>query len=102
MSPAQIGQTVGTIAGNAIAPGAGGMLGAVMGLVTGMLVQGQVDKVVEKNERQTLGEQLASGPRAVSASLDPMPAGEPTRVWVDESVSNGRVVAGHFDTRTIQ
>lgn len=101
VSPAQVGQTIGTLAGSAIAPGAGGMLGAAVGLLTGMLVQSHVDKVVEKQERQTLGDQLGAGPRTASASLDASLQGEPTRVWVDEAMTNGRVVAGHFDTRVV-
>ena len=100
MNPAQIGQTAGTILGSAIVPGIGAPLGALVGLLGGMLVQGQIDKVTETKERRTLGDQMASAPAAgTEPSADPL--GAPTRVWVDETFHNGRLMAGHFDTRPI-
>ena len=75
----------------------------MIGLVAGMLVQGQIDKVTEKKERKQLGDQLTSGPNPPAAPEAPeMSApsqGTPTRVWIDESVRDGRMVAGHFDVR---
>lgn len=97
VSPAQIGQTVGTMAGSAIAPGPGGMVGALVGLATGMLVQSHVDKVVEQRERQSLGSAMGAG---AAGGMDE-PAGQPSRVWVDETLANGKVIAGHFDSRVI-
>ena len=100
MPPAQIGQTAGTVAGAVIAPGIGAPIGSMIGLVTGLLVQGQIDKVTEKKERKQLGDQLASGPHPPAASeMNASSQGTPTRVWVDESVRDGRMVAGHFDVR---
>ena len=98
VSPAQVGQTTGTIAGAAIVPGVGAPIGALVGLLAGMVVQGHVDKVTEKKERKELGEQLASGSQPPSEEGAP-PQGQATRVWVDETVQGGRLVAGHFDVR---
>jgi len=99
MPPAQVGQTAGTIAGAAIAPGVGAPLGALVGLLAGMVVQGHVDKATEQRERKELGEQLAAGaPSGLSPTHASTPHGQPTRVWVDEAVEDGRLIAGHFDT----
>ena len=98
--PAQVGQTVGAILGSAIAPGIGAPLGALAGLLGGMLIQGEMDKSTEKKERKTLNDQLASeSPAGPEASL--VPFGAPTRVWVDETMQAGRLIAGHFETRAI-
>ena len=103
VSPAQVGQTAGTIAGAVIAPGVGAPLGAIVGLLAGMVVQGQVDKVTEKHERKSLSDELSAGssPPNVEASAAP-PQGQPQRVWVDEIVKDGRLIAGHFDVRYLQ
>ena len=100
VQPAQVGQTAGTIAGAVIAPGIGAPVGALVGLLTGLVVQGHMDKVTEKRERKELGETLAAGSSPVAEQGAP-PQGEPTRVWVDETVRDGRLIAGHFDTRNI-
>lgn len=100
MAPAQVGQTAGTIVGAVIAPGIGPPLGALAGLLGGMLVQGEMDKVTEKRERKTLGDQLASRSAGPPKEAAP-PYGEPTRVWVDETVQGGRLVAGHFEIRSL-
>ena len=96
--PSQVGQTAGTIAGAALAPGIGAPIGALVGLLAGMVVQGEVDKATEKRERNELGEQLTvrSSP---SSELERPLQGEPIRVWVDEIVQEGRLIAGHFDVR---
>ena len=101
IAPAQLGQTLGTITGAAVAPGVGAPIGALVGLLAGMVVQGQVDKATETHERKELGEQLAAGSPPVSEESAPVPLGEPTRVWVDEVVQSGRLVAGHFEVRSI-
>src|SRR3989338_1537465 len=93
--PAQVGQTAGTIAGAAIVPGIGAPLGGLIGLLAGMLVQGHVDKVTEQHERKDLSQQLAAGPSSTSGETV-IPHGQPTRVWVDETVQEGRLRAGHF------
>ncbi len=97
--PAQVGQTAGTIAGAAIAPGIGAPVGALIGMVAGMLVQGQVDKATEKRERRELGDQLRTTP-ADAGTEERAPQGTSVRVWVDEGVRQGRLVAGHFDVRS--
>ncbi len=97
MSATQLGHTVGTIAGSALAPGVGAPVGALVGLMTGMLVQGQVDKATEHRERQTLSEQMSS--RVPGAPRAALATGDSVRVWVDETVREGRVLAGHFDVR---
>jgi hypothetical protein len=99
-APAQVGQTAGTIVGAAAAPGIGAPIGALVGMLAGLVVQGEMDKVTEKRERRELAQQLGTPSR--SGPETPAPArGEPTRVWVDEQVQDGRLVAGHFDTRYI-
>ena len=101
VAPAQVGQTAGTIAGAAIAPGVGAPIGALVGLLAGMVVKGQVDKVTEKHERKELGEQLVAGSVPASGETTPAPQGEPTRVWVDETLEKGRLVVGHFEVRYV-
>ena len=100
ISPAHMGQTMGTIAGAAIAPGIGAPIGALAGLLAGLVVQGEVDKVTEKRERKELNEELAASSPPTSEGDTPS-QGETVRVWVDETVQNGRLVSGHFDTRYI-
>ena len=103
LPPAQVGQTAGTIAGAAIAPGIGAPIGALVGLLAGMVVQGEIDRVTEKREHQDLNRELSSTSRADGfppPGASP-PPGKPVRVWVDESVHEGRRVAGHFDVRDI-
>ena len=99
LPPAQVGQTIGTIAGAAALPGLGAPIGALAGLLAGMVVQNQIDKTTENRERKDLGHELGTG-KSGDESAQP-PSGEPTRVWVDETTQNGRVVAGHFDARSL-
>ena len=94
--PSQVGQTVGTIAGSAVAPGIGAPVGALVGLLAGMVLQGEVDKGTEKRERKELSQQLGVGSNP-SAALERPTQGEPIRIWVDETVREGRLIAGHFD-----
>lgn len=101
VSPAQVGQTAGTIAGAAIAPGVGAPFGALVGLLAGMVVQGRVDKATEKRERKELSDQLAVGEPSPASPRVSSPQGEPTRVWVDETVQDGRLLAGRFETRVL-
>ena len=100
--PTQVGQTAGTIAGAAIAPGIGAPLGALVGLLAGMLVQGQVDKATETRERKELSQELGRSSASMPGEAGSAPQGEPTRVWADETVRNGRLVPGHFEVRMIQ
>ena len=101
VSPTQIGQTAGTIAGSAIAPGVGAPIGALVGMLAGLVVEQQVDKVREQKERVDLSKQLQT-PSAVHApSGGEQPVGSPTRVWVDERLENGRLIAGHFEVRPV-
>ncbi len=99
--PAQVGQTAGTIAGAAILPGVGAPLGALVGLLAGMLVQGEMDQATEKHERKELNDQLSVN-TGKTAEPGTVTQGQPTRVWVDETVTSGRLMAGHFDTRDLQ
>ena len=100
VSPIQIGQTIGTIAGAVIAPGVGAPFGALLGTLAGIGVEQQVDKGREKQERVDLGKQLGPGPSAPGAAE--VPVGSPTRVWVDERLVNGRLIGGHFDTQFLR
>lgn len=99
VAPAQIGQTAGTILGAAVAPGIGPPVGALIGLLAGMVVQGEVDKVTEQRERKDLGDQMAQPAASASSALQAQ--GIPTRVWVDETLQQGRLVSGHFELRSI-
>ena len=100
LPPAQVGQAAGTIAGAAIVPGVGAPIGALVGMLAGMVVQGELDKVTEKHEQRDLSRELGAGPGGASwPSNAAPPRGQPVRVWVDESLHDGRRVAGHFDVR---
>ena len=99
--PAQVGQAAGTIAGAALVPGIGAPLGALIGMLAGMVLQGRIDQATETRERRELGERMAHGiPPAAQAASD-APRGAPVRVWMDETLQDGRLIAGHFDTRAI-
>ena len=86
-------------------PGVGAPVGSLVGLLLGMVVQQQIDQVTETHERKDLAQQLTpeAAPPAATVSLAglprPMGRGEPMRVWVDERVDRGRVLAGHFEAR---
>ena len=97
--PAQIAQTAGTIVGSAIAPGIGAPIGSLVGLLAGMVVQSQVDKSTEKHEREELGSRLGHTQPSAGETAAASTQGEPTRVWVDETMRDGRLAAGHFDVR---
>ena len=100
ISPTQIGQTAGSIAGGAIAPGVGVPFGALVGTLAGLVVERHMDKAREQKERVELGQQLqtaAARPTVNAAEL----TGPMRRVWVDETVAQGRMIAGHFESRVI-
>ena len=96
VSPTQIGQAAGTIAGATIIPGIGAPLGTLVGTLAGLVIEQQVDKVREQKERIELAKQLHGKPTISSASLE-RPLGEPARVWVDERLEEGRLAAGRFE-----
>ncbi len=98
MTASEAGQAIGSIVGSAIAPGIGTTVGALAGTLAGLVVDEQVDKAREKKERVDLGKQL-TGTSAPQPSTPP--PGQPTRVWVDEAVQGGRVLAGHFEVRPV-
>lgn len=106
--PAQLGQVTGMLIGTAVAPGVGAPVGGMLGTLAGLVFQGRIDKQTETKERTELG-QLASAPASDSVPVsnglgspaDALPKGPLRRVWVDESVNNGIVVAGHFEDRNV-
>ncbi len=98
-SAIQVGQTAGTIAGALIAPGVGAPVGNVVGLLAGLAVQDQIDKGTERRERQELGQQMSAPQTPAADETIPSPHAQPTRVWVDEAVRDGRLVHGHFEVR---
>lgn len=100
ISPAQLGQTAGTIAGAAIVPGVGAPIGALIGTLAGMVMQKKVDQLTEDRERKELSGRLVVAQKPAAESLI-VPQGSPVRVWVDETVQEGRLSAGHFDVRQI-
>jgi hypothetical protein len=63
-----------------------------------MVVQQHTDKVTERRERKDLGDQLVR-PGIAGTEPAPVPVGEPARVWVDEALKDGRLIAGHFEVR---
>ena len=101
MSPSQLGQALGTIAGSAIAPGVGTPIGALVGTLAGLVVEGEVDKGREKKERVELNQQLNGARSAKAGTETSPPGGTPTRVWVDEQWQEGRLIAGHFESRPL-
>ena len=100
-SPTQVGQTAGGIAGSFLAPGIGSTVGALVGTLAGMVVEEQVDKAREQKERVDLGHELATSPMSTAAAAGGLLMGQPTRVWVDEQVQNGRLIVGHFEVRPV-
>ena len=102
-SPVQLGQTAGTIAGAAAIPGIGAPVGAIMGSLLGSIFQKKMDQVTEQRERIELADQLEGGSgRSVSEARTALPRGEPVRVWVDEVIEEGQLMAGHFETRYLE
>lgn len=101
MSPAQVGQTTGTIAGAALVPGVGAPLGAIVGTLAGLVVEHELDKVREQKERVELSKELQTPTPAQSLMEREPVSGQPTRVWVDEWLKDGRVIPGHFEVRNI-
>jgi len=101
VSPTQVGQATGSIAGAAIAPGIGMPIGTLLGTLAGLVVESQLDKVREKQERIELSQQLQTPAASQAVPERNHPVGQPTRVWVDEQVQQGRLIAGHFEQRTI-
>ena len=99
-SPVQVGQTAGTIAGAAAIPGLGAPIGSLVGMLVGMVVQDQIDLATETKERRELGQQLEPEKRGTQSMASDAPAPPPpVRVWVDECVERGRVLAGHFEVQ---
>ena len=90
----------GTIAGAAIIPGIGAPIGTLVGTLAGLVVEGQMEKAHEKQERVDLSKQLGN-PVSAGAQAAQLPMGEPARVWVDERLENGRLVNGHFEFRPV-
>lgn len=101
VSPAQVGQTTGSIVGAVLAPGIGMPLGALVGTLAGLVIENQMDKVREQEEHVELTQQLNAPAEGPSAQPSETAFGQPTRVWVDETVDNGRLMAGHFEVRNI-
>ena len=104
ISPVQLGQTVGSIAGSAVAPGVGMPLGALVGSLAGMVFESRMDKAREHREHAELSERLGTPPAARSAAasaVQPTAAGTPTRVWVDERYEQGKLIAGRFEWQPV-
>ena len=90
-------------------------LGALLGHQAGALIDHwlentpkarEMDRQRQSEEQPVLTEQLMTGPLMTG----PLPvkdgsevmAGRPLRIWVDEMMWNGRLVAGHFEDRPFQ
>ncbi len=97
-APAAISQTAGMLAATAGVPG----LAVPVTLLTGLLLQHHIDKTTETRERRELSDQMAGSVEAPLGSVTPGdPAGQPERVWVDETVRDGRRIAAHFDSHRL-
>ncbi len=101
MSPAQVGQATGTIAGAALVPGVGAPFGALVGTLAGLVVEHELDKVREQKERVELSRELQMPTPAQSLGEHAPASGQPSRVWVDEWLKDGQVIPGHFEARNI-
>ena len=97
--PHQAGQVVGAIVGSAVAPGIGTPIGSLLGALAGLIVQREVNQSTEQHERVELGRQVK--PTGASEPFGPVLAGLLGRVWVDETVHTGRVLAGHFESHPL-
>lgn len=98
VSPTQVGHTAGSVAA-VLVPGVG-VLGPLVGTLAGLVFEQHLDKAREQRERVELGDQLQQPSSATSAPSSPV-VGQPTRVWVDERVQQGRLIAGHFEVRPV-
>src|SRR3990167_8612325 len=79
MSPTQVGQTAGSIAGAAVAPGVGMPLGALLGTLAGLVFEQRLDQVRERRERVELGDQLTRPAAPAASESSAPPVGVPTR-----------------------
>ena len=108
MSPTQSGYLLGSIAGGAAAGPAGAAVGSLVGTLAGALAAKPLEQHREKVERKQLQDQLgAPAPVTAQQPTAPSEIAQPdgpmvmARVWVDERIERGRVVAGHFEERSI-
>lgn len=119
MSAMESGYLLGSIAGGAAAGPAGAALGSAVGSLAGAMVAKPLEQHREKTERKELEAQLgapeAGAPPADGSRSEPPGAaassgrpavgsaggGTPARIWVDERIERGHVVAGHFEQRSI-
>src|SRR3989338_3873700 len=93
MSATQLGHAVGALV--AVAVPAVSPATTLIGTLAGMMIDNKIQKAEDSLERRSLNDQLGVGsPGAAAAAI-----GDPVRVWVDETVREGRVLAGHFDVR---
>lgn len=93
VSATQLGHTVGALAG--IAVPAASPVTTLVGMLAGMMVDHNIQKAEDNRERRSLSDQLGVGSPGASAAA----IGDPVRVWVDETVREGRILSGHFDVR---
>ena len=96
--PSQAGYTLGALAGSILVPGLGGPIGSLAGMLAGLAVEKQVDKANEGKERVVLNKQLGTETQQQPTDAT---AGELTRVWVDETIQNGREIEGHFEAKAL-
>ncbi|MBI3320265.1 MAG: hypothetical protein HYZ89_06755 [Candidatus Omnitrophica bacterium] len=101
VSPTQVGQTAGSVAGAALVPGLGMPIGALVGTLAGLVIEQHVDKVRERKEQTDLSKELKKPRASGLGSVEAPPVGQPTRVWVDEHLQGGRLVIGHFEQRIL-
>ena len=106
LPPAQAGQVAGTLLGAAVAPGVGGAVGSMLGTLAGIVLQQGMDKAQEGKERADLGNRLdpdgpGHSPSGGKQGGTQILIGNLERVWVDETVSDGRVLAGHYEQRHV-
>ena len=99
--PSQVANAAGTVAAMAVAvtPAApAAPLVQLLGHFGSMLIQRKEDQVTETRERRELAEQMAGSGSILQG--DPL-AGEPVRVWVDETLKDGRILPGRFEVRYV-
>jgi outer membrane lipoprotein SlyB len=100
VSPTQAGHTAGAFIGGVILPGIGMPIGTAVGYLAGLVVEKKIDEDRDKKEKVELSQKLQDPPESSNISSN-LSAEYPGRIWIDEQVHEGKLIAGHFEERVI-